>query len=352
MFALASILLLCAAGFAKVASTLRHASDIAPLPENRVLHTSHKDGEIYKLVDDGHVYRVIEPGKRWAYIDTVFNPEAIRKSYVADGRTIYRVDEGTGKRYRVLQQFQENFEGVPLGVEGLRALIGETRKWTEVTLQSPLAPTVPDYVALRQKILQGKGDFLGSQVEPSRDQAHVGGQSLKCVCPAKSSAMECSKASLSTGFIYFVKGDDVWYRAWYRIDGKTRPHTLVDLEDSMVTGSPGIRVMVFEEGYLGVELKSLEKPTYRQASRKRTLFPTDRWVEVVWHVHLDDGPAGRVQLWQGGALLVDAAGQTLPFRTAIYNSLEVGISAHSFGDKPATLYVDDLIVTTKPLRKD
>jgi hypothetical protein len=45
---------------------------------------------------------------------------------------------------------------------------------------------------------------------------------------------------------------------------------------------------------------------------------------------------------------VDARGQTLPLSHTIYNSLEVGISAHSFGPLPATLYVDDVSISARP----
>lgn len=221
--------------------------------------------------------------------------------------------------------------------------------WTEVTLQSPRTPTVPEYVALRKRILKENADFLDDRVEPTSEQAHSGKQSLKCVCPAKSSAMICSKASLSTEIIYFKQGQEVWYRAWYRIDGPVRPLTLVDLESSMVKESPGIRVMLFGDGELGAELKALDKPTFRQHLDKRKLFPVNRWVEVIWNLHLDETDKGRVRLWQDGELVVDATGPTLPFRTAFYNSLEVGISAHSRSDAPTALFVDDILVTHKPL---
>jgi hypothetical protein len=220
-----------------------------------------------------------------------------------------------------------------------------------LTLQSPKAPQVSDYVALRQQILRGEADFLDASIAPSRDRAHSGELSLKCYCPARSSSMICAKASLSNTLVYFVEGDDVWYQAWYYIAGKVRPFTLVDLEADLVHSSPGIRVMLYDEVEMGVELKAANKPQYRQSGGKKVHFPTDRWVLVTWHVHLDSGADGRVRLWQDDQI-VDAAGQTLPFRTAIYNSLEVGISAHSFGDQPATLYVDDVMVTTKPLRKE
>jgi hypothetical protein len=39
----------------------------------------------------------------------------------------------------------------------------------------------------------------------------------------------------------------------------------------------------------------------------------------------------------------------LPLAEAIYDSLEIGISAHSFGPNPATVYVDDVAISDKPI---
>ena len=47
--------------------------------------------------------------------------------------------------------------------------------------------------------------------------------------------------------------------------------------------------------------------------------------------------------------IVDARGQTLPLAGTIYDDLEVGISAHSFGPNPAILYVDDLVISPEPI---
>lgn len=160
--------------------------------------------------------------------------------------------------------------------------------------------------------------------------------------------MVCTKASLGTGFVCFEQNEHFWFQAWYRIDGSTRPFTLADLEGREVKESPGIRLMLFEGQELGVELKALEKPKYRQAANQRFTFPTDQWVQVTWHVllHPDEG---HVQVWQDEQLVLDGRGPTLPFKDMLYDSLEVGISAHSFGDQAATLFVDDVRITTEPL---
>ena len=70
-----------------------------------------------------------------------------------------------------------------------------------------------------------------------------------------------------------------------------------------------------------------------------------RWVEVRLHLRLSDQPDGVVELWQDGVKVVDARGQTLPLAGTIYDDLEVGISAHSFGPGTAVLYVDDVAIS-------
>ena len=324
----------------------QRAKEIAPLPERSILKTIARDGVTYKLADDGRVFSVNPDGKKWTLVDTVFDPIEIAESYRTENGKTFAIDRETGKRYPVLTTFRDGFEGVPEGAAGLRALIGPERKWSELTLQTPKTPTVPDYVQLRRKILKEGGDFLDARVEPSARQAHTGKRSLRFYAPAKTPDMVTAKASLSNGLVYFTKGQTIVYRAWYRIEGETLPFTLADIEDRLVKESPGIRLMLFD-GALGAELKSLDKPTFRQSAARPVKFPVDRWVEVRWEIRLDDGPNGRVRIWQDGTQIVDAAGPTLPFRTAIYNSLEVGITAHSFGDKPATLYLDDLEISAK-----
>jgi len=70
---------------------------------------------------------------------------------------------------------------------------------------------------------------------------------------------------------------------------------------------------------------------------------------VRFHVTLSERADGVVELWQDGIKIVDARGQTLPLAHSIYNSLEVGISAHSFGQQPSTLYVDDVSISSQSL---
>lgn len=67
--------------------------------------------------------------------------------------------------------------------------------------------------------------------------------------------------------------------------------------------------------------------------------------------HLSDDEQGVIQLWQDHKLLIDTRGVTLPLPRIIYSSLEIGISSHSYGDKEAVLWVDDIEVSDQPLEQ-
>ena len=67
------------------------------------------------------------------------------------------------------------------------------------------------------------------------------------------------------------------------------------------------------------------------------------------HLRLSEKQDGVVELWQDGVKVVDARGQTLPLAGTIYDDLEVGIGAHSFGPGTAVLYVDDVVDLAGPI---
>lgn len=323
---------------------------LEPLPADQLERTRVVDGTTYHLARDGRAFRVDERSGKWIYHDTVYHPREQAAAYVTEGTTVYRVDpEQPAVRIPVRRQFAESFEGVPEGVAGLRALHGPERGWGSITLQSPAAPTVRDYVKLRQAILAGTGDFVDAWVEPSAVRASDGQQSLRCLAPQPDQGVLPCKASLSCPLVYFREGDDFWFRADFWSED-SRPHTLMDLECEWLAQHAGIRLIIDEQGRLGAELKAWEKPIYRQPVDGAITFPQRQWVTVQAHFRLaEDAREGKILIWQDGRLLVDATGQTLPLASAIYSSLEVGISAHSYGSQPATLFVDNLHVSDQPL---
>lgn len=314
---------------------------VTPFPPERVELTKQLDGQTYHIVDNGNVYREAESGKRWEYFATIFDPDEVARSYVTENGMTYRVAPDSDQRYAVMRELDESFEDLSPGLPGVAEIVAPQRvKWGSFTLQSPQSPTVTDYVELRKELIEGRAELGDCRIEPTNEKAHTGKMSLKCSAPAKSSNMITCKASLSTPLPYFRNGDDFWFEAWYWVEGKL-PLTLVDLESEFIEQHAGIRVRIYEDGTLGAELKALDKPQFRQPEGKQTLFPGRRWVRVRVHYQLAVTD-GTIEIWQDDKLVLSCAGQTLPFRSAIYNSLEVGITAHSDPSGACQLYMDDL----------
>ncbi len=313
-------------------------------PESEIELTLNHEGTTYKLFR-GDVYTVGPQPGRLSFVENLYDPDFFIKNYlVVDGVPNKRSPE-TGTLYPTRRIFDEDFERAA----GLADLIGPQRGWTNFTLQSPEAPTIPEYNALRQRLLSGQGDFLDNRIEISQEQAHSGASSLKCVSVPPSRGMVTAKASLSSSLLHFVKGDDVWFSGWYLVpEGSSLPFTLMDLESTWVKEHPGMRIMLDPPGHLMLELKWADKPKYRQAKGREIQFPVGKWVEVRLHLRLSDQPDGLVELWQDGVAIVEGRGQTLPLAGTIYDDLEVGISAHSFGPDLATLFVDELKIATEP----
>jgi hypothetical protein len=316
------------------------ARTIDPPGDAEVELTLVQDGTTFKLYRGG-IYRVNERSGQWDFVAQGYDPDYYTKNYVEQDGAIYRKGDD-GALYRVGQEFSDDFEDATT----IRELISAERGWTSFTLQSPKTPTVEDYVRLRKRILTRQAEFLDNRIEPSSEVVHAGQTALKAYSVPRSSDMVTSKASISTELIHFVQGDDVWFAGWYYVPAASgMPLTLMDLETTWFKEHPGIRIRMFGEKHLGVELKWGVKPTYRQEKGGEKAFPQGRWVHVKFHLTLSELADGVVELWQDGMKIVDARGQTLPLAHSIYNSLEVGISAHSIGQRPSTLYVDDVSIS-------
>lgn len=322
-------------------SGCRKAETITPFAQDRIELRHVVDGQTYYLADDGNAYREVEPGVSWEYFETVFDPEEVKQAYQEEGGITYRIAPDTKKRFAVCRDLKDSFEDLGTGVTGLAELVSEERAmWGSFTLQSPESPTVADYVALRTEILSGDANFRDARIEPTTEKAHTGLASLKCSVPVKPEAMITCKASLSSPLVYFRDGDDFWFEAYFWAE-ESLPMTLVDLESEFLAHHSGIRLRIFEDDSLGIELKALDKPQYRQPEAERIAFPKSRWVCVRVHYVLSPTD-GEMEVWQDGQMVLSCSGMTLPFRSAIYNSLEIGISAHGNSASSSTLYVDDV----------
>ncbi len=88
------------------------------------------------------------------------------------------------------------------------------------------------------------------------------------------------------------------------------------------------------------DLKSLQR-RYQEVLRDLNINLSKEITKDVFEIVEGIGKQG------GYSLIIDRRGQTLPFAGAVYDSLEIGLSAHSFGPETAILYVDDLFISAE-----
>lgn len=298
--------------------------------------TTQAGGKTYRF-RNGDLYEL--DGNREAFVKNIFPPDVLRKRYAAEGGRVFRVAE-TGEKYPVLEKFQEGFENAP----SLVGLIGPKRGWSAFTLQSPRAPEVSDYVALRNRMMKGDDRFLDNRLEPSAARAHSGRSSLYALAVAPKRGMVTSKASLETGLAYFKRGDDFWFSGWFYILGPY-PLGVMDLECTYIEHAPGPRLLIDEKGEPRVELKWADKPTYRAS--QPAVVPRNQWVHLKVHFKLHEGSLGRSEVWVDGEKVIDGRGPTLPLPDVVLDSLEVGITA-SHPHSASELFVDDLQFSRAP----
>ncbi len=342
---LVSLLMTVAGVFSFALAGCRRETQITPVGAEHIEATISHEGAIFHLVDDGNAYREVNDGAAWVYHDTVYDPEELAAAYRTEDGQRFRYDRETDRQFAIRNEFSESFEDLQTGVMGLKTLLSETRLlWGSITLQSPRAPDVAAYVALRQNILAGKSSFLDARLEPTEEHASAGKISIKCVAPARTDEMITCKASISTPLVCFRNGEDFWFQGDYWFE-EGWPLTIADLECEFVKEHPGIRIRLYEDGVLGAELKALHKPQYRQPEGKQTRVPRRQWVTIRVHLHLSPTD-GRIEIWQNGSLVLDQTGPTFPFRSAIYSSLEVGATAFSEPQGQCVLYMDNLQVAT------
>jgi len=208
------------------------------------------------------------------------------------------------------------------------------RGWNAMTLLSPAKQTVEEYVALGQSIINDGGSFVDNSVS-----AFQGAARFEAFAPVD--GMVTSKVDLLNTGMWFISGDDLWFRARFLLEQGV-PYSLVDFEDNSVRQNPGIRIVIDDDRFIGIELKSGRKPRLRQTEYE---IPTGRWFTLTLHLVLDSG-AGKVRIWQDDILILDGEMKTLPNSESLLNSIEIGITAT---DQATVLLLDDVVLSHRPL---
>ena len=293
-------------------------------------------GSVFTVVQ-GCVFEV--QGPLFVYVDRIYDPNYQSMYYQTVNGIVYRVVDGT-THYPVLLSMADGFENAAT----IRDLVGPARGFTTITLQSPRAPTVAQYVALRHNILNNGGNFLDNRIEPSAAQAHAGTQSLRAYAVPAGGGTTVSKASVESELMHFTKGDDLWFSGWFYI-GQGTPTGIVDFETSFVEDDPGLRVLLDTSYHPRVELKWGDKPVY--LAIPGTTVPVRKWFHLRLHAFLSEGTDGRVEMWLDGKQVIGATGQTLPMSDILYDRIEIGITANETGT--SEVFVDDMQVAKQPV---
>ncbi len=284
------------------------------------------DGTLYEIVDGG-IYEV--DGDQRSFVAELYDPTHLSRSYTEIDGVIHRIDPSDGATYATFDRLLEDFGSV----QDVVSAIGPDTGWTALTLQSPSAPDVSDYVELWHRMVRGE--------EGCRDNcvaiAEVDGEPvLRATAVAAGRRSGVSKASLDTGLLHLTAGETFRFSADFRID-EGMPVSLVDIEASYMMAGPGLRVMLTEEGVPWVQLKWADQP--RWMPQEAVSVPQGVWFNLVFEADLAR-EGGRVRLWLDDVLLIDAPGQTLPLSYAVLDRMELGITAAVSG--PTTLLVDNV----------
>ena len=292
------------------------------------------DGLTIRIYEDGNAYILEEETCTFAaaYYDPGFYEETYNRT---DSGVYIIIDAET--YFAPIREATLDFEGFGEAIDLIRTDLDQTELLlTNFTLLSPSTPTVDEYVALQNCLLNNTCDFIDNRFDLTEDPEDASNTVLRFYSVAPSANMVTSKTSVTTTLSYFEKGDDFWFEAKYYIKDNL-PTTLADFESSYFLESPGPRI-IFRGDRLAIENKFGEKLTFNQPESTGKSFPLNQWVTVKVHLKYDE-INGIIQLWQDGVLLIDETGPNLPLDFSIQNRLEMGITATQ---KECTLYLDDV----------
>ncbi|MBL8028424.1 MAG: T9SS type A sorting domain-containing protein [Fibrobacteres bacterium] len=286
---------------------------------------SSPDGNEYRLYTNGKIF-IKDTSGNCTFYQQYFDPDFTAK-YVFSGNQLYfKISEN--ELFRIRNSITDSFShGSHLRDCIAKSMADSNLNWFTAILQSPLAKTIPEYVALRTCIFNATCDFKDNRIDFAPDPLDSTNKCMKFTAFAPTSDMITSKSSIENTALYFVENDTVQFEAKYFI--KTgMPTTLVDFENQWFEGSPGMRILV-SGGKLSIEMKYGQKPVYRQRPGKEISLPVGRWFHVKLRMAYRYDNTAPIKLWQDGQLIIDTIGRTLPTTNSIPTNLEVGISATS-----------------------
>lgn len=162
-----------------------------------------------------------------------------------------------------------------------------------------------------------------------------------------------SKADVDLQLLSFKKEDDVWFSGWFYLVGNGNAENLFlwDLEATEThPQAPGRRIYLSGKEEIISDLgKWYTGEVFRQPKKQEIPFSKDKWVHIKIHLFLSENDDGIMQVWQDDVMVLDARGQTLPTADSIYNRMQVGITANGNREYDQTVYIDDIILSDRPI---
>lgn len=293
------------------------------------------DGVPIVLVE-GNAYAQLANTCEWILVQEVYDPAYFEDTFfMQDGQWYRRLD--SGESLLLSTEFADDFE---FGSRVQDLLLPDGSRYTSFVLLSPLAPSVPEYNALRDCLMAGTCDFLDNRIDFDPTVARTGEQSLRFYAVPPSPESQTSKSMVERGLFFFRQDDHAWFSGWYKVE-EALPFTLLDFETSGITLRPGLRITL-RSGALSAELKWLDKPQYLQEPGSVVPFPIGRWVHVRVHVLFSEDEFGKIEIWQDGIKILSQHGRTLPTADAVIDFVQIGITATP---RETVLHVDDVQVS-------
>lgn len=206
-------------------------------------------------------------------------------------------------------------------------------KWSTMTLLSPQVRSAMANRGLREDILAGNADFVENRIDAEDGAVRFTSVNAKKV-------MTATKTLLENNRLWFIKGNDLWFKADFFLDEYV-PYSIAAFREEGRKFRPGPEVIIWEQRYLGLELGSAPEARLEQ---RDVSVPYGQWFEVKVHMKLDD-VSGKVHIWQDGELVLEGEMQTLVAANSLLNVLEVGITASA----PVGMLVDNVEISREPL---
>jgi hypothetical protein len=162
-----------------------------------------EDNTVYLLYQNGALYRerADRSGRsgQCEFVEQYFAPNFLQQHYLVTDSGVYRKLDTLlfSTNNRIAEPFERYASVTALFIASVR----DTAKfWTDFTLQSPRAPSVSDYVRLRQCIMRGTCDFLDNRIDLAPDPQNTASanQTLRFRSVAPSQGMVTAKSSITS----------------------------------------------------------------------------------------------------------------------------------------------------------